>query len=244
MVPQAAEGGRCGCCCIKFFKSNDFLSVARQLYCLGNDPDHSIGTRSDGDRYIKSGLVVWLPCLLVRRRSRSRSNDENSSSVLLRRPFADVSNLHCGFIRLFPKRRVTLVEGFSSDFFFLERFSLATDTSCRTLHRQLRSLKLSNLETSRAHPNRVMAHAPLQAGRSARYRDQDQVQRSRPSARTGNPTSTYICAMRCLSSSCRESSDLCLPFEFELELGTDSVRERERERERGSVFRRKRNNSV
>ena len=34
--------------------------------------------------------------------------------------------------------------------------------------------------------------------------------------------------MRCLSSSCRESSDLCLPFEFEL--GTDSVRERERER--------------
>ena len=29
--------------------------------------------------------------------------------------FADVSNLHCGFIRLFPKRRVTLVEGLSRD---------------------------------------------------------------------------------------------------------------------------------
>ena len=69
---------------------------------------------------------------MAARTAATRSNDENSLFVLLLCPFAVVSNLHCGFIRLFPKRRVTLVEGFSSESFFLEGFSVATDTSCRT----------------------------------------------------------------------------------------------------------------
>ena len=48
----------------------------------------------------------------------TRSNDENSLFVLLPCTFADVSNLHCGFIGLFTKRIVALVEGFSSESFF------------------------------------------------------------------------------------------------------------------------------
>ena len=67
---------------------------------------------------ILSGVVVAMAA----RTAVTRSNDENSLFVLLLRPFADVSNLHCGFIKLFPKRRVTLVEGFSSESFLWKVF--------------------------------------------------------------------------------------------------------------------------
>ena len=63
-----------------------------------------------------------LSGVVAARTAPTRSNDENSLFVLLLCPFADVSNLHCGFIRLFSKRRVTLVEGFSSESFFWKVF--------------------------------------------------------------------------------------------------------------------------
>ena len=62
---------------------------------------------------VLSGVVVAMAA----RTAETRLNDENSPFDLLLCPFADVSNLHCGFIRLFPRRRVTLVEGFLSESF-------------------------------------------------------------------------------------------------------------------------------
>ena len=105
-----------------------FLSIARQLYCLGNDPDHSIGTRK---KWASSSVLSGVVVAMAGRTAETQSNVENSPFVLLLCLFTDVSNLHCGFIRLFPKQRVTLVEGFRQKV-FLEGFSLATDTSCRT----------------------------------------------------------------------------------------------------------------
>ena len=65
-----------------------------------------------------SGVLSGVVVATAARTAATRSNNENSLFVLPLCPFAVVSNLHCGFIRLFPKRRVTLVEGFSSESFF------------------------------------------------------------------------------------------------------------------------------
>ena len=67
---------------------------------------------------VLSGVVVAMAA----RTAETRSNDENNPFDLLLCPFADVSNLYCGFIRLFTKQRVTLVEGFSSESFFWNVF--------------------------------------------------------------------------------------------------------------------------
>ena len=74
---------------------------------------------------IKMGFFrcfVWVVVAMAARTAATQSNDENSLFVLLLCPSADVSNLHSGFIRLFPKRRVTLVEGFSSESLFSKVF--------------------------------------------------------------------------------------------------------------------------
>ena len=104
-----------------------------------------------------SGVVAAMAALTAA----TRSNDENSLFVLLLCPSADVSNLHCGFIRLFPKRTVTLVEGFSSESFFWEGFMVATDTSYRMVLNLVNPalFELSNLDTSRADPNGVTLHS-------------------------------------------------------------------------------------
>ena len=49
-----------------------------------------------------SGVLSGVVVAMAARTAATRSNDENSLFVLQLCPFADVSNLHCGFIRLFP----------------------------------------------------------------------------------------------------------------------------------------------
>ena len=62
-----------------------------------------------------SGALSGVVVAMAARTASTRSTDENSLFVLLLCPFAHVSNFHCGFIRLFPTRRV---EAFSSESFF------------------------------------------------------------------------------------------------------------------------------
>ena len=73
-------------------------------------------------KWVFSGVLSGVVVAKDARTAATRSNDETSLFVLPLCPFADVSNLHCGFIRLFPKRRVTLVESFSSERFFWKVF--------------------------------------------------------------------------------------------------------------------------
>ena len=91
-----------------------FLSVARQLALAMIQTNRMGGDKNWAFSGVLSGVVVAMAA----RTAVTRSNDENSLFVLLLCPFADVSNLRCGFIRLFPKQRVPLVEGFSSESFF------------------------------------------------------------------------------------------------------------------------------
>ena len=69
-------------------------------------------------RFVLSGVVV---AMAARTAGATWSNDENLF-VLLLCSFADVSNLHCGFIWVSPKRRATWVEGFLSESFVWKVF--------------------------------------------------------------------------------------------------------------------------
>ena len=77
---------------------------------------HHIAPRGQGVKGAK------FQCQPRERCAAEISQPENSLFVLLLCPFPDVSNLHCGFIRLFPKRRIILVKGFLSESYFWKVF--------------------------------------------------------------------------------------------------------------------------